>query len=266
MKVVILAGGLGTRLSEETDLKPKPMVEIGGRPILWHIMKIYSYYGFNDFVILTGYKSHIIKDYFINYYTRYSDITVDMSNNAVEIHQHRNEPWKVTMLYTGQNTMTGGRIKKAQEYIGNEKFMLTYGDGVSDVNLKSLLKFHEESKRLATVTAVQPSGRFGALEISSDEKINSFMEKPRGDASWINGGFFVLEPEVFDFIQDSSLTVFEKEPLEDLAKKGQLSAFKHDGFWRPMDTLRDKIDLTDMWTNGNAPWALWLDKKMQLSK
>lgn len=258
MKVVILAGGLGTRLSEETELKPKPMVEIGGRPILWHIMKTYSHYGFNDFIILTGYKSHVIKDYFINYYTRYSDITVDMANNSLEIHQHRNEPWKVTMLYTGQDTMTGGRIKKAQDYIGNERFMLTYGDGVSDVNIKDLVAFHEKSGKLATMTAVQPSGRFGALVIKDEVEITSFMEKPKGDESWINGGFFVLEPEVFDYIKDGDSTIFERSPLENLAKQGQLNAFKHGGFWRPMDTLRDKIELTNMWQNNTAPWSVWL--------
>ena len=258
MKVVILAGGLGTRLSEETDLRPKPMVEIGGRPILWHIMKTYSHWGFNDFVILTGYKSHIIKDYFINYYTRYSDITVDMANNAVEIHQHRNEPWKVTMLYTGQDTMTGGRIKKAQDYIGNERFMLTYGDGVSDVNIQELIKFHEKSGKFATMTAVQPSGRFGALLIKDNVEITSFMEKPKGDESWINGGFFVLEPEVFNYIKSDDKVIFEREPLEKLAKEGQLNAFKHEGFWRPMDNLKDKIELTELWQQDKAPWALWL--------
>ncbi|MFA7658002.1 MAG: glucose-1-phosphate cytidylyltransferase [Candidatus Gastranaerophilaceae bacterium] len=257
MKVVILAGGLGTRLSEETELKPKPMVEIGGRPILWHIMKIYSHCGFNDFIILTGYKSHVIKDYFINYYTRYSDITVDMEKNAVEIHNHRNEPWKVTMLYTGQDTMTGGRIKKAKEYIGNERFMLTYGDGVSDVNLPELIKFHQKSGRIATMTAVQPSGKFGALIIKDDVKITSFMEKPKGDESWINGGFFVLEPQIFDYIDDREDVFFEREPLENLARDGQLNAFKHYGFWHAMDTLKDKADLTNLWNNGSAPWAAW---------
>jgi glucose-1-phosphate cytidylyltransferase len=258
MKVVILAGGLGTRLSEETDLKPKPMVEIGSRPILWHIMKNYSYWGFNDFVILTGYKSHVIKEYFINYYTRYSDITVDMANNTLEVHQHRNEPWKVTMLYTGKDTMTGGRIKKAQEYIGNERFMLTYGDGVSNVDIKKLLEFHNNSNRLVTMTAVQPSGRFGALSIKDDGQITSFIEKPKGDKSWINGGFFVCEPQVFDYMTQGDKTIFERAPLENLAKDGQLNAFKHEGFWRPMDTLRDKIELTDLWESNQAPWALWL--------
>lgn len=266
MKVVILAGGLGTRLSEETDLKPKPMVEIGGRPILWHIMKVYSHYGFNDFVILTGYKSHIIKDYFINYYTRYSDITVDMASNAVEIHNHRNEQWKVTMLYTGKDTMTGGRIKKAQEFIGNERFMLTYGDGVSNVNIDELLKLHEKSGKLATMTAVKLSGRFGALVIENENQITSFKEKPKGDESWINGGFFVLEPKVFDYISESDDIVFEQKPLENLADEGQLNAFKHDGFWRPMDTLRDKMELTKMWQENQAPWAVWQNKELQLSK
>jgi len=259
MKVVILAGGLGTRLSEETDLKPKPMVEIGGRPILWHIMKTYSHFGFNEFVILTGYKSQVIKDYFINYYARYSDITVDMKNNSVEIHQHRNEPWKVTMLYTGQDTMTGGRIKKAQEYIGNETFMLTYGDGVSDVNIPELIDFHKKSGKLATLTTIQPSGKFGAIDIEKDGTISSFMEKPKGDGAWINGGFFVLEPQIFDYISQEDSVIWEREPLENLAKHGQLSAFKHNGFWRAMDTLKDKNDLTDLWLKHKAPWAIWLN-------
>lgn len=261
MKVVILAGGLGTRLSEETSLIPKPMVEIGGRPILWHVMKIYSSYGFNDFVILTGYKSHVIKDYFINYYTRYSDITVDMANNAVEIHQHRNEPWKVTMLYTGQDTMTGSRIKKAKDFIGDERFMLTYGDGLSDINIPKLLEAHEKSGKLATVTAVQPTGRFGAINIENDFEVTSFAEKPKDDKAWISGGFFVLEPEIFDYIKDEDYTVFEQEPLENIAKDGQLNAYKHDGFWKAMDTLKDKNDLTQMWLSQNAPWALWERKE-----
>lgn len=265
MKVVILAGGLGTRLSEETDLKPKPMVEIGGRPILWHVMKTYSHFGFNDFVVLTGYKSHIIKDYFINYYTRYSDITVDLQANAVELHKTRTEPWKVTMLYTGQDTMTGGRIKKAQEYIGNERFMLTYGDGVSNVDIPKLIDFHQKSGKLATLTAIQPSGKFGAIDIENNGSISSFMEKPKGDGAWINGGFFVLEPQVFDYIQNGDSTIFEREPLENLAHDNQLNAFKHTGFWHAMDTLRDKNELTDMWMNGKAPWALWL-KELELSK
>lgn len=258
MKVVILAGGLGTRLSEETELKPKPMVEIGGKPILWHIMKIYSFYGFNEFIILTGYKSHVIKDYFINYYNRYSDVTVDMNNNTVEVHKTRNEPWKVTMLYTGQDTMTGSRIKKAQKYIGNESFLLTYGDGVSDVNINELIKCHKASKKAITMTAVQLQGRFGALVIKDDNVITSFMEKPKGDESWINGGFFVCENEVFDYIDENSDNiVFERKPLENLAKDNKLNAYKHSGFWKPMDTLRDKIDLTNMWQNDKAPWAIW---------
>ncbi len=257
MKVVILAGGLGTRLSEETKLIPKPMVEIGGKPILWHIMKIYSYYGFNDFIILTGYKSHIIKDYFVNYYQRYSDITVDMINNSVEIHRTQTEPWKVTMLYTGENTMTGGRIKKAQKYIGNEPFLLTYGDGVSDVNITSLINAHKNSNKIVTMTAVQPSGRFGALIIKDDNIITSFKEKPKGDESWINGGFFVCEPQVFDYINDDDSTIFERAPLEKLAENHQLNAYKHSGFWRAMDTLKDKNDLTEMWQTDTAPWAVW---------
>ncbi len=257
MKVVLLAGGLGTRLSEETELKPKPMVEIGGKPILWHIMKIYSHYDFNEFIVLTGYKSHVIKDYFINYYNRYSDITVDMAANSVEIHKTRHEPWKVTMLYTGQNTMTGGRIKKAKDYVGGEPFLLTYGDGVSDIDISELIKYHKNSKKLVTLTAAQPGGRFGALDIDSSNNVNSFTEKPVGDGAWINGGFFVCEPGVFDYIQDGDSTVFEKEPLQNLAKDGQLNAYKHKGFWRPMDTLKDKNDLTEMWTSGKAPWVKW---------
>ncbi len=257
MKVVILAGGLGTRLSEETRLIPKPMVEIGGKPILWHIMKIYSYYGFNEFVILTGYKSHIIKDYFVHYYQQYSDITVDMVNNTVDIHRMQTEPWKVTMLYTGQETMTGGRIKKARQYIGNERFLLTYGDGVADIDINKLIKFHESSKKIVTMTAVQPSGKFGAIVINDDNTITSFKEKPAGDGYWINGGFFVCEPEVFDYIPQGDDVIFEKFPLENLAKDKKLNAYKHSGFWRPMDTLKDKNDLTEMWKNNKAPWNIW---------
>ncbi|MBR3654832.1 MAG: glucose-1-phosphate cytidylyltransferase [Elusimicrobia bacterium] len=262
MKVVILAGGFGTRLSEETTLIPKPLVEIGGKPILWHIMKIYSYYGFNDFIILTGYKSHLIKDYFINYYNRYSDITIDMSTNSVEIHKTYTEPWKVTVLYTGQNTMTGSRIKKAQEYIGKEQFLLTYGDGVADINIQDLIKAHNNSKKIITMTAVQQTGRFGALVIKDNNMITSFMEKPKGEESWINGGFFVCQPEVFNYIPDNDDNIiFERAPLENLAKDNQLNAFKHFGFWKPMDTLREKEELTDMWQKGTAPWSVWLNKK-----
>jgi len=258
MKVIILAGGLGTRLSEETNLIPKPMVEIGGKPILWHIMKIYSHWGYNDFIILTGYKSHVIKDYFINYYTRYSDITVDMSNNSVELHNHRTEPWKVTMLYTGYETMTGGRLFAAKDIIGKERFMLTYGDGVSDINISELIKSHEQSGKYATLTSIQPSGRFGALDIEKDGTIASFKEKPEGDNAWINGGFFVMEHNVFDYLTDGNKTILERKPMETLAEQGQLNAYKHTGFWRSMDTLKDKNDLTEMWTTGKCPWAMWL--------
>ncbi len=259
MKVVILAGGLGTRLGEETGLKPKPMVEVGQHPILWHIMKIYSHYGFNDFVILTGYLSHVIKSFFVNYYERYSDITVDMAANSVSIHKTRTEPWKVTMLYTGQDTMTGGRIKRAQEYIGHEPFLLTYGDGLSDVNIHALIADHKASGKLATMTVVKPSGRFGAVVMDEKNAIHSFMEKPKGDGAWINGGFFVCQPEVFDYITEGDRAVFEKTPLENLAKDGQLNAFKHEGFWQPMDTLKEKVQLTEMWESNRAPWKVWED-------
>ena len=258
MKVAILAGGLGTRLSEETNLIPKPMVEIGGRPILWHIMKTYSYWGFNEFVILTGYKSHVIKDYFINYYMRYSDMTIDMSSNSLEFHNIKSEPWKVTMLYTGPETMTGGRLLRAKDYLNNERFMLTYGDGVSDVNIPELLRCHETAGKLASLTSVQPSGRFGLLEINDSGAVESFKEKPESEEGWINGGFFVMEPEVFGYLADGDATILERRPLERLAENGKLNAYKHHGFWRPMDTLRDKNELTDMWAKGTAPWALWL--------
>lgn len=262
MKVVILAGGLGTRLSEETRLIPKPMVEIGGKPILWHIMKSYSYYGFNDFVILTGYKSHVIKDYFVHYYQQYSDITVDMANNMVDIHRIQTEPWKVTMLYTGQNTMTGSRIKKAQEYIGNEPFMLTYGDGVADIDINKLINCHKKSGKYLTLTAVKPSGKFGALDISEDGSINTFQEKPQGDGAWINGGFMVCEPEVFNYIEaNRDDVIFERTPLEKLALAKQLNSYKHEGFWYPMDTLHGKNQLTEMWQTNKASWAVWQNKK-----
>jgi glucose-1-phosphate cytidylyltransferase len=258
MKVAILAGGLGTRLSEETDRLPKPMVEISGRPILWHIMKIYSYYGFNEFVILTGYKSHIIKDFFINYYTRYSDITVDMVNNTVELHKTRTEPWKVTMLYTGPDTMTGGRLLRAKKYLGNERFLLTYGDGVSDISIPELIKCHEKSGKLATLTAIQPAGRYGGLSIGEDGGIGKFLEKQPGDGGWINGGFFVMESKIFDYLTGGDETILEREPLEKLSEEGQLNAYKHSGFWKAMDTLKEKNDLKDMWLSGKAPWAVWL--------
>jgi glucose-1-phosphate cytidylyltransferase len=255
MKVLLLAGGYGTRLSEETDIRPKPMVEVGGKPILWHIMKMYSHYGFNDFVILLGYKGYYIKEYFANYYLHQSDVTFDMSNGKMEVHNNSSEPWKVTLLDTGLESMTGGRIKRAKKYIGNETFMLTYGDGVSDVNIKELIKFHKASKTKATMTAIQPAGRFGALDINSN-LVNEFVEKPVGDGNWINGGFMVCEPEVLDLI-DSDSSIFEQYPLQILAKNGELSAFKHNGFWQCMDTLRDKIALNELWDKNLAPWKAW---------
>ncbi len=255
MKAVILAGGYGTRLSEETDLKPKPMLEIGGMPILWHIMKIYSHYGFNDFVILLGYKGYYIKEYFANYYLHQSDVTFDMLDGAMEVHNNSSEPWKVTLLDTGLDTMTGGRVKRAQEFIGGNSFMLTYGDGVSDVNIKDLVEFHRSSHTKATMTVIQPAGRFGALDINSN-KVNNFVEKPAGDGSWINGGFMVCEPEVFDLIESDS-TIFEQYPLQTLSKRQELSAFKHNGFWQCMDTLRDKKALNKLWDNSQAPWKVW---------
>jgi glucose-1-phosphate cytidylyltransferase len=259
MKTVILAGGFGTRLSEETGLLPKPMVEIGGKPIIWHIMKLYSHFGFNEFIILTGYKSHIIKDFFINYYMRYSDLSIDMSKNTVSIHSHRNEPWKVTLLYTGENTMTGGRLLQAKKVLCKERFMLTYGDGVSDVDIPHLLEFHKKSRKIVTLTAVRPTGRFGSIKINSDCKVESFIEKPENEnTNWINGGFFVMEPEIFNYLSDGPATVLEKGPLEKLSLSGGLNAFKHYGFWKPMDTLKDKNELTEMWVSGNAPWATWI--------
>jgi glucose-1-phosphate cytidylyltransferase len=255
MKVLLLAGGYGTRLSEETEIRPKPMAEIGGKPILWHIMKGYSHYGFNDFVVLLGYKGYFIKEYFANYFLHQSDVTIDLSTNAVKVHNNTSEPWKVTLLETGQNTMTGGRIKRAKEYIGNEPFLLTYGDGVADIDLAKLVKFHEANGKLVTMTAVQPEGRFGALETTGN-RVDSFMEKPRGDGAWINGGFFVCQPKVLDYISDDS-TVFEQEPLQCLAKEGQLLHYRHDGFWKCMDTLRDKKVLNELWDAGNAKWKIW---------
>ena len=255
MKVLILAGGYGTRLSEETDIRPKPMVEIGGKPILWHIMKLYSYYGFNDFIILLGYKGYYIKEYFANYYLHQSDITFDMKNGQMEVHNNTSEPWKVTLIDTGLNSMTGGRIKRASKYINNERFMLTYGDGVSDVNIKNLLDFHIQNNSKLTMTAIQPAGRFGALDLDAN-KITDFVEKPAGDGNWINGGFMVCEPEVLNYIEDDS-TVFEQEPLKKMASQNVTNAFKHYGFWQCMDTLRDKFLLNQLWEENRAPWKLW---------
>ncbi|MDZ4655340.1 MAG: glucose-1-phosphate cytidylyltransferase [Coriobacteriia bacterium] len=256
MKAVILAGGLGTRLSEETDLKPKPMAEIGEHPILWHIMKTYSHYGFDEFVVCLGYKGYVIKEYFSNYFLHNSDVTFDMSCNEMVVHENATEPWKVTLVDTGAETMTGGRIKRIGRYLGDETFMMTYGDGVANVNVGDLLAFHRSSGKLATVTAVQPLGRFGAMRIDDDGSVRAFQEKPQGDGGWINGGFFVLEPSVLDCI-DGDLTVFEQEPLENLARDGQLAAFQHSGFWQPMDTLRDKRLLEELWRSGEAPWKVW---------
>ncbi|MFM7365993.1 MAG: glucose-1-phosphate cytidylyltransferase [Cuspidothrix sp.] len=257
MKAVILAGGLGTRLSEETSIRPKPMVEVGGKPILWHIMKIYSAHGINDFIICCGYKGYIIKEYFANYFLRMSDVTFDMRFNQMNVHSGYAEPWRVTLVNTGDNTMTGGRLKQVREHIGNETFCFTYGDGVSNINITELIKFHKQQNTLATLSAVQPAGRFGVISLGNEQtKIASFKEKPEGDGAWINGGYFVLEPQVIDFIADSS-TVWEKEPLEKLADLAELSAYKHDGFWQPMDTLRDKNYLEELWQSGKAPWQVW---------
>ncbi|HWQ41884.1 MAG TPA: glucose-1-phosphate cytidylyltransferase [Desulfosporosinus sp.] len=255
MKAVILAGGLGTRISEETHLKPKPMIEIGGKPILWHIMKTYSAYGIHDFIICCGYKGYMIKEYFANYFLHMSDVTIDFVNNSMEVHEHHAEPWKVTLVDTGDQTMTGGRLKRVQKFIGEETFCFTYGDGVSNVNIEELIRFHREQGTWGTITAVQPPGRFGSLDMEGC-RITTFEEKPQGDSGWINGGYFVLEPQVFDLIAGDS-TTWEREPLEDLAQNKQLSAFQHSGFWLPMDTLRDKVKLEELWDSGNAPWKVW---------
>ncbi|MEI7482881.1 MAG: glucose-1-phosphate cytidylyltransferase [Elusimicrobiota bacterium] len=253
MKVVLLAGGMGTRLSEETDLKPKPMVEIGEKPMLWHIMKLYSHYGFNDFIICLGYKGYMIKEYFANYFMHQADVTIDMKTNKMEIHHQKAEPWKVTLVDTGLNTMTGGRIKKVEKYIGNKPFLLTYGDGLSDVNIKDLVDFHKKSGNLATLTAVQTLGRFGALEIAPKGGVKAFREKPVGDGAWINGGFFVVEPAALKLLKDDS-TVWEREPLERLARDNKLGAYKHSGFWKCMDTLRDRTEFEKLWRDNAAPW------------
>jgi len=257
MKAVILAGGLGTRLSEETDLKPKPMVEIGGKPILWHIMKTYSAHGVNDFVICCGYKGYMIKEYFANYFLHQSDVTFCMKNNNMNVHQNNAEPWTVTLVDTGENSMTGGRLKRVKDYIKDEEaFCFTYGDGVGNVDITRLIKFHQAHGKQATLTATRPPGRYGALKFGPDDSVERFQEKPQGDGSWINGGYFVLSPKVINRIADDS-SIWEGEPLSSLAKEDQLSAFKHDGFWQPMDTLREKVYLNELWNTGKAPWKVW---------
>lgn len=256
MKAVILAGGLGTRISEESSARPKPMIEIGGKPILWHIMKMYSYYGINDFIVCCGYKGYVIKEYFANYFLHMSDITFDIKNNSMEVHQHYSEPWKVTLIDTGEQTMTGGRLKRVRQYLENEEaFCMTYGDGVSNIDIAELIKFHQKQGLLATLTAVYPPGRFGALDIL-DHKVSTFREKPKGDGGMINGGFFVLSPKIFPLLKDDS-TVWEKEPLEALANQKQIAAYEHHDFWQPMDTLRDKNYLEELWAGGKAPWKNW---------
>jgi glucose-1-phosphate cytidylyltransferase len=255
MKAVILAGGLGTRISEETHLKPKPMIEIGGMPILWHVLKVYAAHGITDFIICAGYKGYVIKEYFANYFLHMSDVTFDMKENRMEVHERRSEPWRVTIVDTGDDTMTGGRLKRVRDYVGQETFCFTYGDGLGNVNITGLIAFHKEQGRLATLTGVQPPGRFGALQVAG-HRVNSFQEKPEGDGSWINGGFFVLEPSVVDLVENDA-TVWERKPLETLAKNQQLSIYKHQGFWQPMDTLRDKQHLEELWVSGKAPWKTW---------
>lgn len=258
MKTLLLAGGFGTRFSEETELKPKPMINIGSRPILWHIMKIYSEYGFNDFVILLGYKGHVIKEYFANYFMYNSDITIDVAANQMEILNNKSENWKITLLETGLNTMTGGRILQAKNIVGDEPFMLTYGDGVGDINIAELVEFHKKHGKTVTMTTVQPDGRFGGVNFeSNDGLVRNFVEKPLGDGGWINAGFFVCEPQAFDYISGGNSTIWEREPLENLAKEGKLFAYKHRGFWKPMDTLRDNKQLNEMWENNEAKWKVW---------
>ena len=258
MKAVILAGGFGTRLSEETGVMPKPLVEIGGKPILWHIMKIYSSHGINDFVILCGYKSHLIKEYFTNYTLKHSDVTFDVGKHTSKIHNNGAEDWRVTLIETGDDTMTGGRLKRAQKYIGTNTFCLTYGDGVADINITALIDFHKKQKTMATVTAVQPPGRFGIFNLKpKDAKIKSFREKDVKDSAWINGGYFVLEPEIFKYITEGDQSVWEQTPMKTLSRKGQLAAFRHIGFWQCMDTLRDRMYLENLWEKGKAPWKVW---------
>lgn len=255
MKAVILAGGLGTRLSEETVIRPKPMVELGGMPVLWHIMKLYSHYGIHEFVVCLGYKGYVIKEYFANYFLHMSDVTINLRNNELKVHHNAAEPWSVTLVDTGDNTMTGGRLLRVRDHVAGETFCFTYGDGLADVNIAKLIAFHYEQKTYATLTAVQPPGRFGVIDIDA-EKIRTFSEKPLGDGSWVNGGFFVLESQVFECLGGDE-TIWEREPLEKLARDGHLSAYKHHGFWQPMDTLRDKALLEGLWAAGNAPWKVW---------
>jgi len=257
MKVLLLAGGYGTRLAEETDVRPKPMVEIGGMPILWHIMKIYSHYGFNEFVVLLGYKSYYIKEYFANYFLHQSDVTIDLKNGKMEVHNNTSEDWKITLLDTGLDTMTGGRVKRAQSLIGDERFMLTYGDGVGNVDIKALLDFHKAHGKAVTMTSIQPEGRFGSLKFDRDGRVTTFSEKPKGDGNWINAGFFVCEPKIFDYIDESDSVVLEQAPLKNLARDGEMHAYKHEGFWRPMDALRDKQQLQALWESKSAPWKVW---------
>jgi glucose-1-phosphate cytidylyltransferase len=255
MKAVILAGGLGTRISEETTVRPKPMIDIGGKPVLWHILKIYSEHGINDFIICLGYKGYMVKEYFANYFLHTSDVTFDLANNRMDVHQQHAEPWRVTLVDTGDQTQTGGRLKRVENYLDGETFCFTYGDGLADIDITAQLTFHKTRAGLATMCAVQPPGRFGAIDIQ-DNRITRFEEKPSGDGSWINGGFFILEPGVLDYIK-SDATIWERDPLEALARDGQLSAYMHSGFWQPMDTLRDKLKLEELWQNGHAPWKVW---------
>lgn len=258
MKIVILAGGLGTRISEETEIKPKPMVEIGGKPLLWHIMKIYSHYGFNDFIVCLGYKGYAIKEYFMHYYMHNSDMTIELGNNKVDVHYSNAESFKVTLVDTGLETKTAGRLKRVKSYIGDEDFMLTYGDGVADINIKSLLNFHNEHGKLATVTAVQPEARFGGMELSATNEVLNFKEKPKGDGKWINAGFFVLKPGIFNYLDEhADQIMWEDYPLENLSKNQQLVAYKHNGFWKCMDALRDKLELEDLWKSNKAKWKIW---------
>lgn len=257
MKVVILAGGLGTRLSEETTIKPKPMVEIGGMPILWHIMKIYAHYGYKEFIVCLGYKGYLIKEYFANYFLHRSDVTIDLAKNSIEVHDSYAESWKITLVDTGIETMTGGRIKRIEKYIDNSPFMLTYGDGVADININSLVQFHQKHGKYCTVTSVQPGGRFGAIIMNEDDSVYKFEEKPKGDGAWISGGFFVCQPEVFNYITEGDSSIWEKKPIQNLVNDQQLMSYKHSGFWRPMDTLRDRTSLEEAWTLNEAKWKIW---------